>query len=141
MNDTNIRISVFAGMVLLQAGCGGSGSSPSPTPGPGGTPSAPTVTIAIVGRSGAQAYNPATPSLSPNQTFGFRNNDSAVHRIVADNGTFDSGTLNPGAASASITVSSAAAIPFHCTLHPSMVGSINGSTPPSGGGGTTPPEY
>jgi hypothetical protein len=36
-------------------------------------------------------------------------------------------------------VTSSAPIPFHCTIHPSMVGSINGTTGPSGG--PPSPEY
>ena len=49
---------------------------------------------------------------------------------MADNGTWDSGDINPGASSKTISVTSTSALGFHCTIHPTMVGSINGATVP-----------
>ena len=60
----------------------------------------------------------------------FRNNDSTLHRIVMDDGSADLGDIAPGATSRGFTVRSGSALNFHCTLHPSMVGSINGATAP-----------
>jgi hypothetical protein len=45
---------------------------------------------------------------------------------VLDNGT-DVGNVAPGATTRSIAVNSSGALGFHCTIHPSMVGTINGS--------------
>ncbi len=60
----------------------------------------------------------------------FRNNDSTLHRIVMDDGSGNLGDIAPGATSRGLTVRSASALNFHCTLHSSMVGSINGASAP-----------
>jgi hypothetical protein len=64
----------------------------------------------------------------------FKNNDTVAHRIVMDDGSADFGALAPGVTSPGRTISGGN---FHCTIHPSMVGSINGATapePPPGSG-------
>ena len=53
---------------------------------------------------------------------------------MQDQGAFDTGNLAPGATSAPITISSASAMPYHCSIHPSMVGVINGTSAGSPGG-------
>jgi plastocyanin len=58
------------------------------------------------------------------------NYDQIIHRIVADDGSFDSGVMNPGA---SFTVKAGAAgsvISYHCTLHSRMKGSVVVDEPP-----------
>ena len=47
-----------------------------------------------------------------------------------DDGSADLGDIAPGATSRGFTVRSGSALNFHCTLHPSMVGSINGANAP-----------
>ena len=66
----------------------------------------------------------------------FKNNDTITHRIVMDDNSVDFGSLSAGASSAAKGVGAGGN--FHCTIHPSMVGSINGAvapTPPPGSGG------
>ena len=58
------------------------------------------------------------------------NYDQLIHRIVADDGSFDTGVMNPGA---SFTVKAGAAgtiISYHCTIHSRMKGSIVVDDPP-----------
>jgi plastocyanin len=103
--------------------------------------------VNIVGNSGAQAFNPNPISASVGQTLAFRNTTTETHRIVQDGGGFDSGDIRPGATSsligamtagattaAVITVSNSSRMTFHCSIHPDMVGAINGSIPTGGGG-------
>jgi len=138
-----------AGIVLV--GCGGSSSPAAPTAGGGGGATAPTanVTVNIVGLTGSQAFNPNPVTATAGQTLAFRNSTGETHRIVQDGGGFDSGEIRPGqtsslvatrganAMTSSITVSSGGAMSFHCTIHPTMVGSVNGALPaPTGGGGS-----
>lgn len=59
------------------------------------------------------------------------NNDSQIHTATsgapgsADSGSiFDSGILSPGA-SFSFTFDEPGDIPYYCTLHPQMVGTVN----------------
>ena len=47
-----------------------------------------------------------------------------------DDGSADLGDIAPGATSRAFTVRSGSALTFHCTLHASMVGSINGASAP-----------
>ena len=81
------------------------------------------------------AFNPNPVSANSGDAVNFKNNDTTTHHIVLDDGTADLGQINPGATSQSLTVKSATPIGFHCIIHPSMTGSINGvvaSQPPPG---------
>lgn len=60
----------------------------------------------------------------------FKNNDTALHHIVMDDGSFDLGDVTPGGTSKGLTLKSANAATYHCTIHSSMVGSINGQSAP-----------
>jgi plastocyanin len=51
------------------------------------------------------------------------NNDSTTHTSTSDGGTWDSGSIAPGRAF-SQRFSAAGTFPYHCTLHPGMVGTI-----------------
>jgi plastocyanin len=67
----------------------------------------------------------------------WRNTDAATHRIVMNDGSFDSGNIAPGASSPVMRVGSSGS--YHCTIHPTMMfGSINGAAgePPM-----SPPNY
>jgi plastocyanin len=131
-------------MVVLVAAvaasqCGGGDSNNTNSGGGGGTPTTPgvtptVVTVSIVGTRGNQSYVPNPVPVSSGERVAFVNNDSVVHRIVMNDGSFDSGNLAPNATSPSGGTGSG---DFHCTIHPSMVGSINGLTapePPPGSG-------
>jgi plastocyanin len=136
---TNILLSGAAAAMagaLAVWGCGGSGgyggssptaSTPAPTA-PSPTPGA--VTVSIVGSAGNQAFRPNPVSADSGQTLVFTNSDTTTHHIVLDDGSADLGELAPGATSRAVTVRSASAVNYHCLLHPSMVGSINGQTAP-----------
>jgi len=109
----------------LASGCGGTASSSptTPTSPPVTTPPQTTgVTISIVGNSGTQAFSPNPAMVPTGQTVTFRNTTGSTHRIVADNGVWDAGTLGGGVSSAAIAVG--AAVSFHCSIHGSMSGSI-----------------
>jgi plastocyanin len=114
-----------AALMVLTAGCGGS-SSTSPTPTPTPTPTPPAAgTISIVGERGNQSFNPNPSPLPADHNLTWMNNDpSLIHRIVADDGSFDTGNLSPGQASAVINLP-AAGKTYHCSIHPSMVGTVS----------------
>jgi plastocyanin len=52
------------------------------------------------------------------------NTDRIVHRIVADDGSFDTGNLSQGQSSAAVQLP-AAGKSYHCSIHPSMVGVVS----------------
>ena len=124
MRSSMILIALLTAAVSASR-CGGGNSSQAPTtPGPT-TPS--TVTVSIVATKGNQSYVPnPVPKASGDQVM-FKNNDTITHRIVMDDNSGDFGTLSPGASSQAKAVSNGN---FHCTIHPSMVGSINGAAAP-----------
>ena len=124
------KFAVFCGIALCAmtlSKCGGSdsGSPMAPTPPPAGGPQ-PT-TIAIVGDRGAQSFTPNPGTIAQGQMLAFRNNDSVVHRIVFNDNSFDSGNINPGAASDGRAVPTNGAN-YHCSIHPGMIGSLSGAT-------------
>lgn len=116
-------------IALTTAACGGSSYStptaPTTTTGGGGGTAA-SLTVSINSSSGAGAFNPNPATMASAGTVAWANRDGAVHRIVANDGTFDTGNIAPGATSQAITVP-AAGTNYHCTIHPTMVGAIGGS--------------
>ena len=99
-------------------------TSPAPTP----APASPTVTINIVGSDGSRAYQPNPVTANTGDTLVFKNNDVTTHHPVMDDGSADLGEIAPGA-SRSATLRGAGSN-FHCAIHPTMVGSVNGTVPP-----------
>jgi plastocyanin len=112
-------------------GCGGSsyGSGNSGNP---STPTAPSgtsgvVTINVVGINGALSFSPNPASLPAGQMVVWHNVDSITHRVVFNDASVDTGNLEPGASSQPQAVSAAGG-PYHCSIHPVMVGSVNQDT-------------
>lgn len=139
----NGRFTPAAGMALLGAlalwNCGGGGStaasptSPTPAasaPAPAAPGTSATVTVAIVASTGNTAFQPNPVRANSGDTVIFRNSDSVMHHLVMDDGSADLGNIAPGASSQGMTLRNANATSFHCTLHSSMVGSINGASAP-----------
>lgn len=108
-------------VALACCACGGSSNSPStPTPTPTGT------VVSIVSGSSnltTTAYSPNPVNVSVGGTVTWMNNDNTAHTSTANGGAFDSGTIAPGA-SVSRTFPTAGSFPYHCTLHPGMVGTV-----------------
>ena len=118
------RVLLVAAGMLLQ-GCD---TTAPPAPFSGPVPSSGTaanVTIGIVASSGSQAFTPNPAAVPAGQTVAFRNSTGGTHRIVADNGAWDTGAIAPGATSLSISITAPTAVSYHCSIHSSMVGAIN----------------
>ena len=132
-----MRSSLFLMGVLAAAvsasGCSGGGSASTPTTPGSTTPAA--LTVSIAGEMGNASFVPDPVQTGSGQPVMFKNNDPALtHHIVMDDSSADFGSLGPGQSSSAKVVGSGN---FHCTIHPSMVGSINGATapiPPPGSG-------
>ena len=142
-----MRVFVAATMVafsLCAWGCGSSTDSggnpvtptpaPTPAPAPAPTPTGGVVTINVVGIDGAQSFSPNPATLPAGQTVVWRNADSVTHRVVLNNGSLDTGNLAPGVSSQPMSVNTGGG-PYHCSIHPSMVGTIvpGASMAPSSG--------
>jgi plastocyanin len=142
-----MRVFVASMMVAFSLGAWGCGSStypsgnpttPTPTPTPTATPT-PTpatgvVTINVVRENGAQSFSPNPATLPAGQMVVWHNIDSVTHRVVLNNGSLDTGDLASGASSQPMSINTGSG-PYHCSIHPSMVGTIvaAASTTPSAG--------
>ena len=119
---------------VVAASCGGSGSAtttagPATTESPattaGGTPS----TTVGGGASGAQvvmknfAFDPPTVTIKVGESVTWTNQDSVSHTVDADNGEFTSNDLANGA-TFSFTFDKAGSYPYHCSIHPTMKGTV-----------------
>jgi plastocyanin len=123
-----VRFLVAIGVVLIVAagGCGGgvhgdggdamSMTSPS---------SAAAAIVTIVGQKGVLSFDPNPAPVAPGGLVVWRNTDAARHRIVMNDGSFDSGDIAPGGSSPAMRLGLSGG-GYHCTIHPTMMyGSIN----------------
>jgi plastocyanin len=126
---------VVLGLLMCSA-CGSSSNDYNNNPNPGApTPAPPSsgaTQIAIVGDRGNQSFNPNPATVAMGSTMSFKNNDGITHRIVANDGSFDTGNISGGATSGAVTLGTNGTN-YHCSIHPGMIGSVNAS------GGTPPP--
>ena len=105
--------------------CGGSSYSSPVTPSsPAPPPTAGGVTILISGNSGGMSFSPASAPVKVGQTVAWKNNDSITHAIAQDGGGFSTPGIGPGATSAPIAITTAGTLGYHCSIHPSMTGSL-----------------
>jgi plastocyanin len=94
------------------------------------------VLINIVGSVGSNAFMPNPTQANLGDQIVFTNTDLVMHHIVLDDGT-DLGEVQPGQSSAPAPLMTPTAT-YHCTIHPTMVGSINGELPPAAPAPTNP---
>lgn len=123
----NIALPAAGAWLLVSCG-GGSASPTAPT-----APAPATVAVSIVSSIGNTAFVPNPVRANAGDTVLFRNNDSVVHRLVMDDGSADLGDVAPGSTSRGFVLRNASETKFRCTLHASMVGSINGAAAPEPG--------
>jgi plastocyanin len=126
--------------LMLAAGCGGGGggygSTPTTTPTTTQPPAAGVadLTITISGESGNMSFSPNPATVKMGQKVAWHNADSITHAILEDaNGTgpspysggFSTGSLAPGATSPPFTMGTVGTTGYHCSIHPSMVGTLS----------------
>lgn len=114
---------VAAGLGLFGCSNGYSGGGGTPT-GPTPPATGDTVTIDIVAINGEQSFSPNPATVPDGRTVVWRNVDSTTHRVVLNDRSVDTGNLAPGASSQPMTLTSASGGPYHCSIHPEMVGRI-----------------
>lgn len=114
------------------AGRDGSGAMNMSTPS-----SATTSIVTIVGQKGMLSFEPNPLLLAEGALIVWRNTDAATHRIVMNDGSFDSGNIAPGGWSPVMRLGSSGS--YHCTIHPTMMfGSITWA---AGDPSMPPPPY
>lgn len=68
-------------------------------------------------------FFPATMTLTAGKAVVWINDDNVVHTVTADDGSFDSGDLQPGA-SFTRTFHTFGTFPYHCRYHKGMTGKV-----------------
>jgi plastocyanin len=117
-------------------GSGTSGNPNSPTP-----PSASgVVMVNVVAINGAQSFSPNPATLPAGQMVMWHNVDGITHRVVLNDRSVDTGNLNPGATSQPMAIGAGGG-PYHCSIHPEMVGSINQDASPMSSPSSSQPGY
>jgi plastocyanin len=69
------------------------------------------------------AFQPASIEVPAGSTVTWTNAGAATHTATADDGTFDSGQLKPGA-NFSQTFTTPGTYTYHCEIHPQMTGTV-----------------
>src|SRR5215217_7882650 len=69
-------------------------------------------------------FDPADVAVEPGSTITWTNNGDEPHTVTADDGSFDSGVLNPGD-SYTVAFDGQGTVTYHCAIHPNMVGSVS----------------
>ncbi|MHB1296668.1 MAG: cupredoxin domain-containing protein [Anaerolineae bacterium] len=77
---------------------------------------------AAVSMSGSQ-FTPQTLEVAAGTTVVWTNDDSVAHTVTSDDGLFDSMELASGD-TYSFTFDQAGTYPYHCSLHPNMIGEV-----------------
>ncbi len=123
------RLKLTTGAVILAtvaiASCNSS-TPTTPTPSPTPTPAAADVTITISGMNDAQSFSPNPGTIQVGKTVAWHNADSTTHTATSNTaGGFDTGGIAPGGTSAPIRMNTAGSFGYHCSIHPTMVGTLN----------------
>lgn len=106
-------------LFCIAAGCNSS-PTPSATTAPPASPGGNTITIKNF------AFDPAVLTVKTGTAVTWVNNDGASHAIASDAGSpaaFSSDTLSTGASFA-FTFTQPGTYTYHCSIHPSMKGTI-----------------
>lgn len=69
------------------------------------------------------AFTPATITVTAGATVTWMNNDNMTHTVTGDDNSFDSGGIGTGS-SFTKTFLTVGTFPYHCSIHPSMTGTV-----------------
>jgi plastocyanin len=122
------RVFLVSAFALLAAACGSSDSTTSPTPTPTPAPvtagSGTPITIPTGAQTlGNRAFSPDAVDVAVGTTVTWTNTDSITHTSTSNGAGWDSGAIAPRA-QFSFTFQNAGTFPYHCAIHPGMVGTI-----------------
>ena len=97
------------------------------------TASAATTSAQIVNCAAASpwCFSPKPIQITVGSTVTWSNTTAPTHTATYDTGAWDTGNIVSGATSTAISFPTVGTFTYHCTIHPSMVGTINGSVAPT----------
>jgi plastocyanin len=110
-------------MAALALGvCVVGGCSPAVT-GPDATSAPPdAIVIEILGMNGDRSFSPHSMAVPAGRVVVWHNSDFNTHRIALDAGGANTADIRPGRFSPPMTITDAG--PYHCAIHPSMIGTL-----------------
>lgn len=119
------RVLLVSAAAVLAAACGSySAPSPSPSPVPVTSGSGTPITIPKGAETlGNRAFSPDALDVAVGTTVTWTNSDSVAHTSTSNGAGWNSGSIAPGG-QFSTTFQTAGAFPYHCTIHPGMVGTV-----------------
>jgi plastocyanin len=91
---------------------------------PGGGGGGADKTITIVGENGSNSFSPNPDTVTVGQTVAWHNAAGITHTATANGGTFNTGNISSGGTSAAIAMSTPGSFPYHCSIHPTMTGTL-----------------
>ena len=110
---------------LLAVRCGSSSSPTSSSSTTTSSGQAADLVITIIGIDGGMSFSPDSATVASGQTVAWRNADVITHDVAQDaQGGFDTGPLSGGTTSNAIKMTTPGSLPYHCSIHPSMVGTL-----------------
>ena len=114
------RFAILAVTVAASA-CSGynntTGTPTGPTTAPAGA-----IVIDVLGERGTLSFSPDPATVGAGETVVWHNVDTETHRVMFDDRELDTGDIAPGRFSQPMAF--AAPGPYHCSIHPSMTGSV-----------------
>ena len=131
-----VRLALITASIALFAACDSNNpvppAAPSPAPAPAPAPSpapAPGPTVAAVSiptnaaTLGNRAFAPPELNVTTGTTVTWTNTDTVTHTSSSDAQGWDSGAIAPGG-QFSFAFPAAGTFPYHCAIHPGMVGRV-----------------
>ena len=118
----SLRKFLIAAALLAATACSGNSStSASTTTSTGSNTNSSIVLNASILTSTAFSPNPIIVKVGDSVTW--VNNNTTAHTSIANGGAWASGNINPGG-SFKATMTAAGTFPYHCNIHPGMIGTV-----------------
>jgi plastocyanin len=113
---------LVAASTILLSGCAAYGSPSGSNSGSPSAPSSGVTIINIVAINGDMSFYPNPATIPAGQPVAWHNVDSVTHHVVLNDGSVDTGNLDPGTYSSTMTLNAVGG--YHCSIHPVMVGTL-----------------
>ena len=109
---------VFAALTACSNNSSSNPVSPNPNPNPNPGPGTTAVNIS------GFAFVPSSVTIKAGDKVTWTNKDNTAHTVTSDNGAFaSSGALSQNQ-TYSVTFGMAGTFPYHCSIHPTMTGTV-----------------
>ena len=114
-------LSLLALLAVIGLSCNSSDKNPT---GPGNGGGTADRTITIVAENGANSFSPNPDTVTVGQTVSWHNVAGTTHTATANGAQFNTGNIGNGATSAPIAMMNPGSFPYHCSIHPTMTGTL-----------------